>query len=715
MTAWDPIADELGDSGFQRVLGCKEIVSLSPGVAIKCGPGRETFGEDRAMRLRRPRALPIRARTALSVIGSTCCNWIPPAHGAWIVPRARHMVAGSLHRRVHCSMAIPADDLQCDRAYPRPQLRRPRWQSLNGEWKFAIDQSGAHAEPDEVEWSHRILVPFSPEAPLSGIGNTGFFRAVWYTRQLERPSIPSGHRWLLHFGAVDYAATVWVDGRLAGSHEGGYTPFTIDLTPFVGSGSGSPVIVVRAADDPSDLEKPRGKQDWQLSPHSIWYPRTTGIWQTVWTEVVPPSFIKQVRWTPNLERWELGFDAFVSTAGRDRLRMRVHLHIGDLLVADDTFTVIAGEVHRRIALSDPGIDDYRNELLWSPETPTIIDAEIELWGDRGEQLDAIASYTALRSIAVQRDRFLLNGRPYQMRLVLDQGYWTDGGLTAPDDGALRRDVELAKAMGFNGARKHQMLADPRYLYWADRLGLLVWAEMPSAYRFTKSSVDRVTREWLEAIERDYSHPCVVAWVPFNESWGVPNLPESPSERHYVQALYHLTKTVDSTRPVIGNDGWESVATDIIGIHDYDSDPERIGKRYRADEILPRLFRRERPGGRLLVLQEHVATDVPIVLSEFGGLSCSSEPHTWGYTRCRTAEELAAHYERLLSVVRSLAVLSGFCYTQFADTYQETNGLLFADRTPKFPIDAIARATRGDRPDDTRVDPLEATGLTDPDA
>jgi beta-galactosidase/beta-glucuronidase len=610
-------------------------------------------------------------------------------------------------------MPTSVDQLKEDRGYPRPQLRRQQWFSLNGEWMFAVDPQGAYARPSDVEWSHRIQVPFSPETSRSGIGHDGFFRAVWYGRAVEQPSIPPGHQWLLHFGAVDYAATVWVDGRLAGSHEGGYTPFTIDLTPLLASTAASPVIVVRAEDDPLDLAKPRGKQDWQLKPHSIWYPRTTGIWQTVWSEVVPPCFVKHLRWTPNLERWEIGIEALVATATRDRVRMRVHLHIGDLLIADDTFTVIAGEVHRRIALSDPGIDDYRNELLWSPETPTIIDAEIELWGDRGELLDAVTSYTALRSIAVQRDRFVLNGRPYQMRLVLDQGYWTDGGLTAPDDAALRRDVELTKAMGFNGARKHQKLEDPRYLYWADRLGLLVWGEMPSAYRFTRASVERVTREWVEAMHRDYSHPCLIAWVPFNESWGVPNLPESPSERHYVQALYHLTKTLDATRPVIGNDGWESVATDIIGIHDYDGDPERIAKRYHANEILPRLFRRERPGGRLLIIEEHARTDLPIVLSEFGGISCSSDFNTWGYTRCRSPVELGEQYARLLSVVRSLAVLSGFCYTQFADTYQETNGLLFADRTPKFPLDAIARATRGPRPDRPSVDPLEAAGLADP--
>jgi beta-galactosidase/beta-glucuronidase len=523
--------------------------------------------------------------------------------------------------------------------------------------------------------------------------------------------LPENHRLLLHFGAVDYEATVWCNDLLAGRHQGGYTPFTIDLTPFTAAKS-EQVIVVRAADDPHDLAKPRGKQDWQLQPHSIWYPRTSGIWQTVWMEVVPSSRIDRIRWTPNLERWEIGFEGWVAGSTSGRLRMRVHLSVGSTLIADDTFTVIAGEVHRRIALSDPGVDDYRNELLWCPETPTLIMAEIELWGDRGDRLDSVTSYTALRSVAVQRDRFLLNGRPYYMRLILDQGYWPESGLTAPNDDALRRDVELVKAMGFNGVRKHQKIEDPRYLYWADRLGLLVWGEMPSAYRFTQASVERVASEWMEAIARDYSHPSVVAWVPFNESWGVPNLPDSASERHYVQALFHLTKTLDATRPVIGNDGWESVATDIIGIHDYDSDTARIARRYHADEVMPRLFRRERPGGRLLVLGDQPEAEQPIVLSEFGGIACSTEQATWGYSRCQTPGELALCYARLMETVRSLAVLSGFCYTQFTDTYQEANGLLFANRTPKFPLHDIARATRGDdRGSVTAIDPLAAAGLT----
>jgi len=320
-----------------------------------------------------------------------------------------------------------------------------------------------------------------------------------------------------------------------------------------------------------------------------------------------------------------------------------------------------------------------------------------LWGGRDELLDEVSSYTALRAIHADGDKIVLNGRPYLLRMVLDQGYWSNTGLTAPDDESLRHDVELAKSMGFNGVRKHQKLEDPRYLYWADRLGLLVWEEMPSAYRFTEKSVQRLTREWTAAIERDYSHPCIMAWVPINESWGVPNLPMNPTERHYVRGLYHLTKTLDPKRPVIGNDGWESVATDIIGIHDYDSDPERIHTRYSTDSVLPRLFKRERPGGRVLVLEADRATptEQPIVLSEFGGIAFAKDARaTWGYSRVQSPEELAGRYLRLMATIHSLSILAGFCYTQFADTYQEANGLLYEDRTPKFSIDQIARATRG---------------------
>ncbi len=316
---------------------------------------------------------------------------------------------------------MKSTDNAAQRGYPRPQLCRPGWRSLNGLWEFALDPQAVWHEPRDVRWHAHIVVPFAPEVPASTVHDTGFFRACWYRRSVSVPALEPGERLLLHFGAVDYAATVWCNERIAGRHEGGYTPFTIDVTSFLDGAAAEQSFVVRAYDDPHDLAQPRGKQDWQLEPHSIWYPRTTGIWQTVWTEVVPPAHVQRIRWTPNLERWEVGFEAWVGGSAIGRLRMRVHLYVGDTLIADDTFTVIAGEVHRRIALSDPGIDDYRNELLWSPERPTLITAEIELWGDRGVRLDAVSSYTALRTVGIQRDRFVLNGRPYYMRLVLDQG------------------------------------------------------------------------------------------------------------------------------------------------------------------------------------------------------------------------------------------------------------------------------------------------------
>jgi beta-galactosidase/beta-glucuronidase len=581
----------------------------------------------------------------------------------------------------------------CGRGYPRPQLRRDAWISLNGQWEFAIDATGEWEHPAEVCWSNTIRVPFAPEADKSGIARTDFFRAAWYRVACTLPPTQAGERWLLHFGAVDYAATVWVNERYAGCHDGGYTPFSFDLTDF--TRDGTCVITVRAEDDPHDLAKPRGKQDWQLEPHSIWYPRTTGIWQTVWIEKVPATAIARIAFTPQLARWELGVQVWLDGERRPDLRLAVTLRSRGVAIASDTYLVVAGEVHRGIALSDPGIDDSRNELLWSPDAPNLIAVQLELLDTNGVVIDRAESYAGLRSSAVQRDRFVLNGRPYQLRMVLDQGYWPETGLTAPDDAALRRDVELVKAMGFNGVRKHQKIEDPRYLYWADTLGLAVWEEMPSAYRFTTLSVERVSRAWTEAIARDYSHPCILTWVPINESWGVPNLPDNPRERHYVQALYHLTRTLDPTRPVVGNDGWESVATDIIGIHDYDDRPTRIARRYRADEVLPRLFKRERPGGRILVLEGDKHADQPLMLTEFGGIALADrQPGTWGYSTSRTPDELAFRYEALLRVVRNVALFSGFCYTQFADTYQEANGLLYADRTPKVPLERIRAATSG---------------------
>ncbi|MBV9358678.1 MAG: glycoside hydrolase family 2, partial [Chloroflexi bacterium] len=515
----------------------------------------------------------------------------------------------------------------------------------------------------------------------------------WYHRTFDAPPLRDGQRLILRFGAVDYVATVWVNDTIVVRHEGGYTPFHVDITELL-TGAGPQTLVVQVRDEPEDLAKPRGKQDWLREPHLIWYPRTTGIWQTVWLERVPPTWIDSLRWQANLERWELGVEVRLAGLKRDDVRVRVQLNVGARLLADDTYALLSGDVTRRIALSDPGIDDYRNDLLWQPARPTLIHAVIQLLDRTGDVIDAVQSYTALRSIGIEADRFILNGRPYTLRLVLDQGYWPETGLSAPSDAALRRDVELAKAMGFNGVRKHQKLADPRYLFWADSLGLLVWEEMPSAYRFISQAIHRLIREWSEAIERDYSHPCIVTRVPFNESSGVPDLHAIATQRHYVDALYHLTKTLDPERPVVGNDGWESASTDIIGIHDYDDDLDRLARRYGSEEAIPHLFKRFGLREHSITLEGYPHAGKPIVLSEFGGLGLASDG--WSYTSCASAEELGLAYAKLLEVVRSLPLLAGFCYTQFADTYQEVNGLLYADRTPKVPLEEIARATRGPR-------------------
>ena len=583
-------------------------------------------------------------------------------------------------------------------AYPRPQLVRNGWTCLNGPWRFCFDGERRYTRPADItEWPAEITVPYPPESQASGIGDRGFHSVCWYERDFELA--PDGGRTILRFGAVDYAAKVWVNGRLAATHEGGHTPFWADITALLDV-SGHNTVTVQAEDDPHELAKPRGKQDWQREPHAIWYPRTTGIWQTVWLERVGRTYIEKIRWTPQVENFAIGFEARIGGDPADELSVEVRLACGERLLAEDRYRVVQREADRIIVLSDPGIDDFRNELLWSPERPTLIDATVRLYA--GDTLiDEFASYTALRSVTILRDRFMLNGRPYLLRMVLDQGYWPDTLLAAPDDDALRRDVELAKAMGFNGVRKHQKIEDPRYLYWADRLGLLVWEEMPSAYRFTRTAIKRTVREWTEAIERDYSHPCVIVWVPFNESWGVPELTAVRTQRHAVEALYHLTKTLDATRPVIGNDGWESSATDIIGIHDYEAIPERLRARYGSEVAPEHLFDRRRPGGRILTLDGYPHRGQPIMLTEFGGIAFEVRRQAgvespWGYSAAASEEEFCAQFEALLHTVTNTGLFSGFCYTQFSDVFQEANGLLQADRTPKLPLERIARAVRESR-------------------
>ena len=579
--------------------------------------------------------------------------------------------------------------------HPRPQMRRAKWRSLDGEWDFGYDDPGVCSDPRAVSFDHKIRVPYPPESTASGIGDEGFHGSLWYRRVIELEPEERANCLLLHFGAVDYEARVWVNGALVGEHRGGHTPFSCDITQAVG-GSGRCEIAVLACDDPLDLAKPRGKQDWLLVPHDIWYPRTSGIWQTVWLEPVPRTRLSRIVWTPALERWEMGFEASIEGPLCADLHLRVRLHCGADVLADDHYKLKARDLSRGIAFSDPGIDDYRNHLLWTPDHPLLIDAEIELW--RGDvMIDWVSSYTALRSVGVSGRHFLLNGRPYYLRMVLDQGYWPDTLLAPPNADALRRDVELARSLGFNGVRKHQKIEDPRWLYWCDKIGMLVWAEMPSPYRFTPLAVQRLVDEWTEVVRRDRSHPCIVAWVPLNESWGVPDLATNPAHRDYVRALYHLTKTLDPSRPVVGNDGWEHVATDLLTIHDYAGNPRVIGERYATPESVAQLVARQQPGGRQVMIADLSPTDHPVVLSEFGGIAdLGPDEVGWGYNRVGSDSTLINTYSSLMRAVHHCRGIVGFCYTQLTDTFQEKHGLTTMDRVPKADALALATAKRGKR-------------------
>ncbi|GAC1529076.1 MAG: hypothetical protein NVS2B16_36580 [Chloroflexota bacterium] len=411
--------------------------------------------------------------------------------------------------------------------YPRPQLVREHWIDLQGQWGFAYDDADhgldEHWERCEDVFTRSILVPFPPESPSSGIGDTSFHPVVWYRRTFQVEPGDRSQRLLLHFGAVDYRADVWVNGQHVAQHTGGNTPFSADITCTLVPGE-EQLLVVRAEDQPQDLTQPRGKQDWTEQPHRIWYHRTTGIWQPVWLESVHATHITAIRWTPNLDRALLGLEVTLRRSDAGPIRLRVELSLKGQVLADNTYTVSGVRFGTEIALDGlsllPG-GELEN-ILWAPEHPNLIDATLSLITDEGP-VDEVGSYVGFRSVAAEAGHFLLNGRPYYLRLVLGQGYWPESHLAAPNPDALCREAEWIKRLGFNGVRIHQKVEDPRFLYWCDRLGLLVWGEMANAYAFSAGAVTALVHEWVEVLARDYSHPCIVTWVPLNESLGVPHL------------------------------------------------------------------------------------------------------------------------------------------------------------------------------------------------
>jgi hypothetical protein len=475
---------------------------------------------------------------------------------------------------------------------------------------------------------------------------------------------------------------------------------------------------VRAEDDPRAVHQPRGKQDWREKPHGIWYERTTGIWQSVWAETVPAQHVADVAWTPEVSACVVHAELTLASSPVQPVSVVVTLRLDEEVLAEVTCRAQQQHVHLDIAVPALRNGQDRERLVWSPESPQLVDAEVVLRDRAGKQLDRVTSYLGLRDVAVGGGAFTLNGHPYYTRSVLNQGYRPETHLASRGSDELRAEVEMIKAMGFNAVRIHQKAEDPRFLYWADRLGLLVWSEAAAAYEFSPEAVSLFTVEWMELVRRYRSHPSVVVWVPINESWGVQDIASVPAQQQFAQSLASVTRALDPSRPVVSNEGWEHVDSDILGLHDYTVDPDRLRIRYLdRDAAVDAVVNRRASNGRRSVLNEAQAQRfldgrAPLMITEFGGVSMSELEETWGYEQVGSAEEYDGLLTGLFAAVRASSEIVGFCYTQFMDTGQETNGLLFLDGRPKLPIESIYRIVTGRAKPGAEAEDAEAEDGTD---
>lgn len=526
--------------------------------------------------------------------------------------------------------------------YPRPDFQRENWLPLNGEWDFSFD------EPI-FDW--KILVPFACETKLSGIHDTSFHNAVWYRRSFSLPEPMHDRQILLHFGAVDYTCRLWVNDQFIREHTGGQCGFSADITDAL-TASGENVIVLEARDDPADLEMPRGKQYWKPESESIFYTRTTGIWQSVWLEAVSPMHLCSCRITPLFDERSVRFSYALSAAPQHvTLTAEITFRGKTAGTVSVTPTSVRGAFDWQIDQSALSAWNYQEDLVWTPEQPNLFDVTFRIL-EHGCEVDAVQSYFGMRKVSIQNGQFLLNNRPYYQKLVLDQGYWPESLLTAPSDEAFIRDIELTKAMGFNGVRKHQKVEDPRYLYHADRMGLLVWGEIGAAYLYSEQYADRIYREWLDVLQRDYNHPCIVVWTPLNESWGVQEIETDPRQQAHSKAMVAITKSVDTTRPVVDNDGWEHTNGDLLTIHDYSPRGEMLRMHLGSMDAILAL----RPAQRALFVGRHAYAGQPVLLSEFGGVKFvpgTEAQRSWGYCE---ADSCAAFAEKLRELFDSGARL-----------------------------------------------------------
>lgn len=565
-------------------------------------------------------------------------------------------------------------------SFPEPLAVRRTYRLLDGSWRFHLHGEDA-LYPTRIlaheELQHSITVPYCYQSSLSGLGHDGYYPAVWYSRSFELTAEELAGRVRLNFGAVDYRAVVLVNGTWVGEHIGGHSSFHFDITDVVRTGENH--LQVKAVDllDPA---QPRGKQSWQ-APYSCWYRGCTGIWQSVWLEFTPRLAIDRARVDADPTDRRVDVRVKPTEAGRGILRSRVLLRDEEVAVAEAPLRYPETRIAHRLADIDS----------WHPGAPVLYDVVLELHSPDGE-IDRLSTYTAFRTIDVADGMLLLNDEPVYQRLVLDQGFWPDGHYTAPSGEALRQDIELAMRMGFNGCRKHVKAEDPRFYYWADALGYLVWSEFPSPYDLSSEVRYRVLTELSEIVARHRGHPSIIAWTLYNESWGLPHLDTDHSSRQWLETLGAHVRAMDPTRLVIDNDGWEHVNSDIYGLHTYAADSAALEADLHAARSGGVLS-----GGRPFTVRElPPPEDRPLLLTEFGGIGFRTDPGQdgWSYDDIPTTENaFRERFEALFATVDADPRLSGFVYTQLTDVESEINGLATPDRRPKFDPDWVSSVVR----------------------
>ncbi len=549
--------------------------------------------------------------------------------------------------------------------YPRPQFVREGWLNLNGEWDFEMDQgcSGeARGLVEQPGLSGTITVPFCAESRLSGVAHTDFINCVWYKRSFSVPSEAEGKRVLLHVGAADYRSKVWVNGQYIGLHEGGYTPFSFDITDALKAGDN--LLTISCEDHVRDDMQPNGKQSRLYHSHGCDYTRTTGIWQTVWLEWMNPVHIIRSFITPDAINGTVHFRVQTANAFGSILRIETFFGGKEMGSVELHCVSLSTETTIRLYESHP----------WGVRDPQLYNYQMTLIATDGKK-DVVTGYFGLRSVGFDGMKFLLNGKPVFQRLVLDQGFYPDGIYTAPTDEDLKKDILLSQQMGFNGARLHQKVFEPRYLYWADHLGYLCWGEMASwgLNHCEIGALAAFTKEWLEELERDYSAPCIIGWCPFNETWDIDGRKQNDD---VLRMVYRITKAFDKTRPCIDTSGNFHVETDIFDVHDYEQHVDEWEKRYSrgTEPIYDRFTERQ-----------HYKPGQPVFLSEYGGIGWTQDPDGWGYGESpKTEEEFIERYRGLTNTLLDNPDHMGLCYTQLTDVEQERNGLYTYDRKPKFP-------------------------------